>query len=62
MWAGLMLLMLWQYPAVSEPVFWVSLVFPVYYFLLSFALHFQARRLRLIECRLDDGESVRSCG
>jgi len=44
MWAGLMLLMLWQYPAVSALVFWVSLVYPAYYFLLSFALHFQARR------------------
>ena len=43
MWAGLMLLMLWQYPAVSALVFWVSLVYPAYYFLLSFALHFQAR-------------------
>ena len=41
MWAGLMLLMLWQYPAVSEPVFWVSLAYPAYYFLLSFALHFR---------------------
>ena len=44
MWAGLMLLMLWQYPAVSKLVFLVSLVYPAYYFLLSFALHFQARR------------------
>jgi phosphatidylcholine synthase len=41
MWAGLMLLMLWQYPSVSEPVFWVSLAYPVYYFLLSFGLHFR---------------------
>ena len=41
MWAGLMLLMLWQYPAVSELVFWVSLAYPAYYFLLSFALHFR---------------------
>jgi len=40
-WAGLMLLMLWQYPAVSELVFWVSLAYPAYYFLLSFALHFR---------------------
>jgi phosphatidylcholine synthase len=40
-WAGLMLLMLWQYPAVSEMVFWVSLAYPAYYFLLSFALHFR---------------------
>ena len=40
-WAGLMLLMLWQYPAVSEAVFWTSLTYPAYYFLLSFALHFR---------------------
>jgi phosphatidylcholine synthase len=40
-WAGLMLLMLWQYPAVSRPVFWASLAYPAYYFLLSFWLHFR---------------------
>ena len=34
-----MLLMLWQYPAVSRLVMWVSLVFPVYYFALSLWLH-----------------------
>jgi phosphatidylcholine synthase len=41
MWAGLMLLMLWQYPAVSRALFWTSLAYPAYYFLLSFALHFR---------------------
>ena len=40
-WAGLMLLMLWQYPAVSRLLFGVSLAFPAYYFLLSFALHYR---------------------
>jgi phosphatidylcholine synthase len=40
-WAGLMLLMLWQYPAVSEVAFRVSLAYPAYYFLLSFGLHFR---------------------
>ena len=40
-WAGVMLLMLWQYPAVSDLVFWVSLAYPTYYFLISFALHFK---------------------
>jgi phosphatidylcholine synthase len=40
-WAGLMLLMLWQYPAVSGWVFWLSLAYPAYYFLLSFWLHFR---------------------
>jgi phosphatidylcholine synthase len=39
-WAGMMLLMLWQYPAVSPLLFWGSLEYPVYYLLLSFALHF----------------------
>ena len=41
-WAGLMVVMLWQYPAVSETAFWVSLAYPLYYFLLSFRLHFKA--------------------
>lgn len=40
-WAALMLLMLWQYPAVSRPVFLVSLAYPAYYMLLSLALHFR---------------------
>jgi phosphatidylcholine synthase len=40
-WAGLMLVMLWQYPALSEAVFWVSLAYPAYYLLLSLALHFR---------------------
>jgi phosphatidylcholine synthase len=39
-WAVLMLVMLWQYPAVSLPVFVASLVFPAYYAVLSLALHF----------------------
>jgi len=34
--------MLWQYPAVSSPVFLASLVFPVYYVVLS--LYVSARR------------------
>ena len=39
LWGVLMIAMLWQMPAVSRPVFWASLVFPVYYFVLSLALH-----------------------
>jgi phosphatidylcholine synthase len=39
-WGALMLLMLWQYPAVSRTVFLVSLAFPIYYGVLSLALHF----------------------
>ena len=38
LWGVLMIAMLWQMPAVSRPIFWTSLVFPVYYFLLSLAL------------------------
>jgi phosphatidylcholine synthase len=40
-WAGLMLMMLWDYPVVWRPVFWVSLAYPGYYFVLSFRLHFK---------------------
>ena len=39
-WGALMLFMLWQYPAVSRQLFFISLVFPVYYGVLSLALHF----------------------
>jgi phosphatidylcholine synthase len=45
-WAGLMLLMLWQYPAVSRLLFWASLEYPAYYLLLSFALHFRLIPIR----------------
>jgi phosphatidylcholine synthase len=38
-WSALILLMLWQYPAVSMPVMWVSLAFPAYYFALSIWLN-----------------------
>jgi phosphatidylcholine synthase len=44
-WAALMLVMLWQYPAISRPVFFASLVFPVYYLVLSLALN-RRRRVR----------------
>jgi phosphatidylcholine synthase len=37
-WGGLVLGMLWQYPAVSRPIFLASLVFPVYYVTLSLYL------------------------
>jgi phosphatidylcholine synthase len=43
-WGGLMLTMLWQYPAVPRPLFIVSLAFPVYYGLLSLGLHFRLIR------------------
>ena len=38
-WSALMVLMLWQFPTVSRPVFWASLVFPAYYVVLSVLLH-----------------------
>jgi len=40
-WGALMLVMLWQYPAVSRAVFLVSLIYPIYYLALSFRLHFR---------------------
>jgi len=40
-WGALMLVMLWQYPAVSRAVFLVSLSYPIYYVALSFWLHFR---------------------
>jgi phosphatidylcholine synthase len=43
-WGGLMLTMLWRYPAVPRPLFLVSLAFPVYYGLLSLGLHFRLIR------------------
>ena len=38
-WGVAMLVMLWQYPDVSRPLFLLSLVFPVYYGILSLVLH-----------------------
>ena len=43
-WGVLMLVMLWQYPAMSRRSFSISLVFPVYYMLLSLALQFRRAR------------------
>jgi phosphatidylcholine synthase len=43
-WAALMLVMLWQFPAVSRVVFLASLVFPIYYAAASFWLEVQRRR------------------
>jgi len=39
LWGVIMAAMLWQLPAVSRPLFWASLVFPVYYLVLSLVLH-----------------------
>jgi phosphatidylcholine synthase len=43
-WAVLMLVMLWQFPAVPRTVFYASLVFPAYYAILSFVLEARRRR------------------
>jgi phosphatidylcholine synthase len=43
-WGVLMLVMIWQYPAISRPVLLASVVFPVYYVGLSFIL--QRKRSR----------------
>jgi phosphatidylcholine synthase len=43
LWAVLMLVMLWQFPAVSRAVFFASLVFPAYYFVVSFWLEAKRR-------------------
>lgn len=43
-WGALMLVMLWQFPAVSRPVFMASLVFPVYYTAVSLWLEMRRRR------------------
>ena len=43
-WAVLMLIALWQLPAVSPPVFWGSLLFPAYYTGLSLLLNARRRR------------------
>jgi phosphatidylcholine synthase len=43
LWGVLVMAMLWQMPNVSRRVFWLSLVFPVYYVLLSFVLDLRRR-------------------
>jgi phosphatidylcholine synthase len=43
-WAVLLFVMIWQYPAISKWVLYASLVFPVYYFGLSFILQFKTRK------------------
>jgi len=43
-WAVAMLVVLWQYPQVSQPLVIASLAYPVYYFVLSFVVHLQHDR------------------
>ena len=40
-WGAAMIAMLWQYPAVTRPLFLGSLIFPLYYAVLSLILHFR---------------------
>jgi phosphatidylcholine synthase len=42
-WGASLLVMLWTYPAVSRPLFWASLAYPVYYFALSLYLGVRPR-------------------
>jgi phosphatidylcholine synthase len=42
-WGALMLILLWQFPAVSRPVFFLSLLFPAYYVTLSLMLMIRSR-------------------
>jgi phosphatidylcholine synthase len=44
MWGVLMVVILWQFPAVSRPLVFVSLLFPAYYVILSFVLDARRRR------------------
>ena len=43
-WAVLLFVMMWQYPAISKWVLYASLAFPVYYFGLSFILHLKTTK------------------
>ena len=43
-WALLVLLMIWQFPGVSRPVLYLSLIFPAYYLVLSLVLNVRRRR------------------
>jgi phosphatidylcholine synthase len=42
-WGALLLVMLWQYPSVSRTLFLMSLLYPIYYAVLSVSLHIRRR-------------------
>ena len=46
LWGMAIIVMLWQMPDVSRPLFWASLAFPAYYVALSLALEFRRSRSR----------------
>ncbi len=44
LWAGLLAWMIWRYPHVPAWVMWVSLIYPIFYAILSASLDVQSRR------------------
>ena len=45
-WTFLLAWMIWRYPSVSAPLMWISLVYPVFYGLLSVWLDVRTNRIR----------------
>jgi uncharacterized protein YhhL (DUF1145 family) len=43
-WGVLLFVMMWEYPAIPQPVLYASLVFPVYYFGLSLILQLETAK------------------
>jgi hypothetical protein len=60
-WTGLMIVVAWMLPGVSRPVVVGSLVFPLYYFVLSFVLR-RRRSPRLNQESFDVRESPQTFG
>ena len=48
-WLALLLWMLWDYPNHSATLVWISLVYPIFYTVLSIGLDLQARRRRAVD-------------
>ena len=49
-WGAAVFAMIWRYPAISRPLFWSSMAYPVYYCVLSVVL--SSRRLGIEHCEL----------
>jgi phosphatidylcholine synthase len=45
LWVGVLLILLWQFPAPSSWLVFLSLYYPLYYTFLSFYLHITARKM-----------------
>ena len=45
-WGALILTMLWEYPAVSRPVYLASWIYPVYYLVVSMICHGRTMKVR----------------